>query len=55
MKIGAWIHAYDDLGLNQQIETAAQNGLSTIRSYSFDYALKTRLCTLQTPNNVIYW
>jgi hypothetical protein len=40
MKIGAWIHAYDDLGLNQQIETAAQNDLSTIRSYSFDYALK---------------
>lgn len=40
MKIGAWIHTYDDLSLDQQIAAAAQNGLSTIRSYGFDYAQK---------------
>jgi hypothetical protein len=40
MKTGAWIHSYDNLDLDRQIEAAAQNGLSTIRSYSYDYAQK---------------
>lgn len=40
MKIGAWIHSHDNLDLNRPIEMSAQHGLSTIRSYSFDYAQK---------------
>lgn len=38
MKIGAWIHTGDQLALDVQIAAAAQHGLSTIRSYSYDYA-----------------
>lgn len=38
MKIGAWIHTHDELDLDLQIEMAAQNGLTTIRSYGYDYA-----------------
>ena len=40
MKIGAWIHNHDNLELNRPIEQAARHGLSTIRSYSYDYAQK---------------
>jgi hypothetical protein len=43
MKIGAWIHTHveedhPELTLANQVETAAQNGLTTIRSYSLSYA-----------------
>jgi hypothetical protein len=38
MKIGAWIHSYDDLALDEQIALAAENGLQTIRSYHIGYA-----------------
>jgi len=38
MKIGAWIHDYDDISLDAQITLAAQNGLQTIRSYHIGYA-----------------
>lgn len=38
MKIGAWIHDYDDVSLDEQIGLAAENGLQTIRSYHFGYA-----------------
>lgn len=34
MKIGAWIHSYDDIAL------AAENGLRTLRSYHIGYAEK---------------
>jgi hypothetical protein len=37
MKVGAWIHTAE-LGLDEQIEAAAECGLSAIRSYSLDYA-----------------
>jgi|YNPBryantNP2012_1023418.scaffolds.fasta_scaffold15535_2 hypothetical protein len=37
MKLGAWIHEHG-LSLDEQIALAAGNGLSTIRSYTFDYA-----------------
>ena len=40
MKIGAWIHTHDELDLDPQIELAARNGLTTIRSYGYDYAKK---------------
>lgn len=40
MKIGAWIHAHDELDLDSQIEMAAQNGLTTIRSDGYEYAEK---------------
>jgi hypothetical protein len=39
MKFGAWIHEHD-LPLANQIVTARQSGLRTIRSYSLDYAKK---------------
>jgi hypothetical protein len=38
MKIGAWIHDYDDIPLDEQIALAAENGLQTIRSYHIGYA-----------------
>jgi hypothetical protein len=38
MKIGAWIHGYDDIPLGEQIALAAENGLQTIRSYHIGYA-----------------
>jgi hypothetical protein len=37
MKFGAWIHERD-LSLEEQILTAKQNGLQSIRSYSLDYS-----------------
>jgi hypothetical protein len=37
MKFGAWIHDHD-LSLEEQILTAAQSGLQSIRSYSLDYS-----------------
>lgn len=40
MKIGAWIHGYDDIPLDEQIALAAENGLQTIRSYHIGYAEK---------------
>jgi hypothetical protein len=38
MKIGAWIHGYDDIPLDEQIALAAENGLQTIRCYHIGYA-----------------
>ena len=40
MKIGAWVHSYDDIPLDEQIALAAENGLQTIRSYHIGYAEK---------------
>jgi len=40
MKIGAWIHSYDDVPLEEQITQAAEDGLQTIRSYHIGYAGK---------------
>ena len=40
IKIGAWIHDYDDLSLGDQVALAAENGLQTIRSYHVGYAEK---------------
>ena len=37
MKFGAWIHDHD-LSLDEQILTARQSGLRSIRSYSLDYS-----------------
>jgi hypothetical protein len=38
LKTGAWIHTHDDLPLAEQIEAAAQYGLTTIRCYHYQYA-----------------
>jgi hypothetical protein len=38
MKIGAWIHGHNEFSLEEQIRTAAENGLETIRSYTIDYS-----------------
>ena len=38
MKIGAWIHSYDDLPLAEQVPLAAEQGLRTVRSYHIGYA-----------------
>ena len=40
MKIGAWIHDYDGISLDEQITLAAEHGLQTLRSYHIDYAEK---------------
>ena len=40
MRIGAWVHSYDDIPLDEQIALAAENGLQTIRSYHIGYADK---------------
>ena len=38
MKIGAWIHPGDGRDLTEQIESAAENGLTTLRCYHYGYA-----------------
>lgn len=38
MKIGAWIHSHPECDLEQQIEQAARAGLTSLRSYSLEYA-----------------
>jgi hypothetical protein len=38
MKIGAWIHTEDGIGLEEQLALAAQNGFRAIRSYDIAYA-----------------
>ncbi|CAA9369829.1 MAG: hypothetical protein AVDCRST_MAG93-8328 [uncultured Chloroflexia bacterium] len=40
MKIGAWIHDYDGMSLDEQIPLAVANGLRTLRSYHILYAEK---------------
>ena len=40
MKIGAWIHDYDNIPLDEQLALAAENGLQTVRSYHIVYAEK---------------
>jgi hypothetical protein len=39
MKYGAWIHTGGGIPLESQVKLAVANGLSSIRSYSFGYAL----------------
>lgn len=38
MKIGAWIHSDNNRSLAEQIETAAKNGLTSLRCYHYGYA-----------------
>jgi hypothetical protein len=38
MKIGAWFHTGDDIPLEAQLARARDQGLTTIRSYSYGYA-----------------
>ena len=40
MKIGAWIHDYDGMSLDEQIPLAAANGLRTLRSHHILYGEK---------------
>jgi hypothetical protein len=40
MKVGVWVHDYDDVPLSDQIALAAESGLQTIRSYHISYAEK---------------
>ena len=37
-KYGAWIHSKDDVSLQEQIQKAADSGITSIRSYSVDYS-----------------
>jgi hypothetical protein len=48
MKIGAWIHSYDDIPLDEQIALAVENGLQTIRSYHVGYAEEVMSTLKQT-------
>src|SRR5262249_43511847 len=38
MKVGAWFHGHNDIPLQVQIEQAAANGLTTVRSYEIGYS-----------------
>src|SRR5438045_701682 len=38
MKIGAWFQSHNDIPLETQIEQAAANGLTTLRSYEIEYS-----------------
>jgi len=53
VKIGAWIHAHDDISLGEQIGLAAENGLQTIRSYHIGYAEKTVSALKQTGMSLL--
>jgi len=52
-KIGAWIHNYDDIPLEEQITLAAENGLQTIRSYHIGYAEKAAPALRQTGMSLL--
>ena len=53
MKIGAWIHGYDDVPLDEQVALAAESGLETIRSYHLDYAEKVAPALKQTGMSLL--
>ena len=53
MKIGAWIHGYDDIPLDEQIALAAENGLQTIRSYHIGYAEKVASALKRTGMSLL--
>jgi len=53
MKIGAWIHSYDDIPLDEQIALAAENGLHTIRSYHIGYAEQVAPALRQTGMSLL--
>ena len=53
MKIGAWIHTHDHFPLDQQIETAAQHGVKTIRCYHYGYAQEAAPALKRTGS--AYW
>lgn len=48
MQLGAWIHSYDDIPLDEQIALAAENGFQTIRCYHLGYAEKAATALKQT-------
>jgi hypothetical protein len=48
MKIGAWFQSHTDLPLETQIEQAAHNGLTTLRSYEINYSKKVLPVLKQT-------
>ena len=53
MKIGAWVHDYDDTAIDEQIALAAQNGLRTIRSYHVEYAENVAPALLQSGMSLL--
>ena len=53
MKLGAWIHSYDDIPLDEQIALAAGNGLQTIRCYHLGYAKKVMPLLRQTEMSLL--
>jgi hypothetical protein len=53
MKIGTWIHSHDDVPLEEQIATAAKNGLQTIRSYHFGYAERVASALQETGMSLL--
>lgn len=53
VKLGAWIHSYDDVPLDAQIGLAAENGLQTIRSYHLGYAEKVAPALKQTGMSLL--
>ena len=50
MKMGTWIHDYNDVPLGQQIALAAKNDLQTVRSYHIAYAEKFSISHLAWAN-----
>jgi len=53
MKIGAWIHGYDDVPLAEQVALATESGLETIRSYHLGYAEKVAPALQQTGMSLL--
>ena len=53
MKIGAWIHSYDDIAIGEQIALAAENGIRTLRSYHVEYAENVAPALLQTGMSLL--
>jgi hypothetical protein len=53
LKIGAWVHDYDDTAIDEQIALAAENGLQTIRSYHVEYAEHVAPALLQTGMSLL--
>lgn len=53
MKIGAWIHPEDGRPLDEQIEAAANQGLTTLRCYHYGYAQQAAQAIKQTGMSLL--
>jgi hypothetical protein len=53
LKIGAWVHDYDDIAIDEQIALAGESGIRTLRSYHGEYAENVAPALLHTGTSLL--